>query len=77
MEVLWLELGRVLDVLKVLDKVLDKVLGKVLDIVLLEGTTLEVVDTMLESVDETVCELVVTGCVTEAVEVVTTTVHVA
>ena len=65
LEVLWLELDRVLDVLEVLD------------IVLLEGTTLDVVDTTVESVDETVGKLVVTGCVTEAVEVVTTTVQVA
>ena len=45
------------------------------DKVLLEGTVLDVVDTTVESVDEIVGELVVTGCVTEAVELVTPTVQ--
>ena len=90
MEVLWLELEMVLDVLNVLDMVLDTVLDvlkvldivldtvldvlKVLDIVLLEEPTLNVIDTPIESVDET-GKLIVTDGVTEAVGVVTTTVQ--
>lgn len=73
MEVLWVELDMVDRVLDMLDRVVD--VPKVLDIVLLEGTTLDVVDTTVKSVDE-ICELVVAGCVEEAVEVVTTTVQV-
>ena len=74
---LWLELDTVLDVLKVLDPLDVTEDDNVDDIVLLEGLVLDVVDTTVESVDETLDKLDVTDGVMEAVEEVTTPVQVA
>ena len=77
LKVLDIVLDMVLDVLKVLAIMLDMVLDvlKMLNIVLLGETTLDVVDTKVEIVDET-DKLGVTDGETEAVEVVIATVQV-
>ena len=85
MEVLWVELEMVLNVLKVLDivlemvldvlKVLDMVLDTVLDVLKVLDMVLDTVLDVLKVLDIVLLGLVVAGCVEEVVEVVTPTVQ--
>ena len=79
MEVLWVELEMVLDIVleMVLDvlKVLDMVLDTVLDVLKVLDMVLDTVLDVLKVLDIVLLGLVVAGCVEEVVEVVTPTVQ--